>query len=364
MAEVAGHPQQIVDGLQRFATLTTLLYELYPLVLTHPPLRPAAASSFAAIAAQCGPGQFPLLEWNVNAMTNHRRQIIRETFSRYRTAMREYVESQVNATPAEFGRMVESMCRDRKVAIDTWMGFARSSELTNTFVALNSQGIELSSIDMLRATIVDRAQEQRWSDADVDSAENDFTETFTNPKAPEVYRTVSKVLNVMLERRPTSTQPRPQSCVFPDWTNFDPSQLDVLLDYLSQTATNSFPPSNFVYLKEIRETSAAAYAVFVLYNYWRQLETGIKPDFTGGGADSTRESHSFLRAAYRRLIDGSIFRLGDVVVDLIGASTIPSFDEVLSKVNPDSSGSISSPPDSQWLSVSLALYKSVSTPRN
>src|SRR5574339_245872 len=175
----------LVDGLQRFATATALLEKLYPLVLSPNPIEQTASKYFETLERAVSRHQ-PVFSHNNKVLLNHERKALIGSYQRLVTDIENLIKERIHSDPKSFAEQVRIMFIDKQVAIDPYRGFTRNRELTNTFINLNSQGVDLTDVDLLRSELVNKAFERKWSPNEIQEMENDFTEVFTSDAKKEL----------------------------------------------------------------------------------------------------------------------------------------------------------------------------------
>lgn len=357
-ANFPDEPWVLVDGLQRFATATSLLNRLYPEVLSPTASNRSAAVYFTRLATMAASFQ-AVFDHNADALRNHSRQALRESFALLESDISNLVTTELTLHPSEFATRVERMFLDKQVAIDPYFNFERKVELTNTFINMNSQGIDLSPVDLLRAKLVDQGMARNWNAADIELMENDFTDVFEDPLSKSTLKALGTLLNEAVD------ESQPRANVFPDWNHLTKTQVDELVTFISASilcARTGGLPSSSRYLGEIAECGGFPFAITLLYylrSHMQDFSNGNYtrthvPDFAGGSVNTTSDCHLLLRAYYRRLIDGTIARTGPIGVDIL-QGRYSSVSDVANKINPDDAGPLSGQPNTEWLKQRLRV---------
>jgi hypothetical protein len=174
----------------------------------------------------------------------------------------------------------------KQVAVDIYFNFNGPLELMNTFLGLNSVRVDLGPVDLLRATLVERASSSAWLAQEIEEMENDFTATFTNgekPK-PELLPFVSMVLNAINGGQALR--------IFPSWTGtLAKNEVDDFLGFID--ALEMFRTNG--YYNEIRESGRLPFATLIAYYYMKYVHQGHqKPSFlTNGTAEQLRCMNSY-----------------------------------------------------------------------
>jgi hypothetical protein len=346
LASVDGHPQpMLVDGLQRFAVGTALLAELYPEVLAQPPRNRIAAANFVRLQADAGNFQ-PVFQTNSDVLTRHPRRAISTSYAALLQDVRELVTRELNTNPAAFSARVVRLFLDRQIGIDQYSGFTAYSELTSTFIDINTQGLDLSPTDLLRAQLVEQGLRLNWRPAEIQDMENDFTDVFG--RSPQAHlRTLGKYLNSAIE------EPALRLAILPNWQALTKADVAELLTFVDGTI-QSAQSGAFPYLGESYACGPQAFSLVVIF-YWLLSTRGRgKADFAGGRIASANDCHQLLRATYRRVIDGTIFRIESAIDWLLANAANATAGLLADQIaQGTTSGSLASNPDRGWLEQSL-----------
>jgi hypothetical protein len=346
IASLPGSPDPLlVDGLQRFAVGTALLTELYHEVLASPPRNVLAAAHFARLRAEAGSFQ-PVYQTNSDVLYHHPRRAVSLSYANLLKETRELIAKELGQSPAIFAKKLERLFLDRQIGIDSYSGFAAYGELTSTFIEINTQGVDLAPTDLLRAQLVQQALHRGWSATDIQDMENDFTETFG--RSPQAHlRTLGKYLNSAI------ADPALRVTIFPNWAALTRPEVTDLLTFLD-AAFQSAKSTTFPYLSETHECGPQAFALILTF-YWIQNMRGRgKPDFAGGRLATSNECHLLLRALYRRVLDGTIFRIESAIDWLLANSGTATTSGLADQtVQSTTSGSLAGAPDRGWLEQSI-----------
>lgn len=342
------HPQVLIDGLQRFATATALLDQLYLPVLQPNPVQQGAAPYFQRLRARVAYFH-PIVDYNVEALSNHKRRAILISFLRLYAAVGDLVQKELVPNRVQaFASRVERMLLDRQVAIDPYFNFASLSQMTGTFVTLNTAGLELSPIDLVRSRIVDQASNVGWNARAIARMEDRFTDVFETAGPKSYLRALAKAVDEVI-REPSSV-----GCLFPNWAALQPADVDQFIDFIDASMTAG-QMGGSAYFRELLQCSPAIFALTVLYYLRDSLVSGATPSFLPGGTRNVeQELHLLLRSAYRRLVDGTIFRVGDMIFGVIGSSALPTAAQVADTINSQNpAGPLTGSVDPAWLDQRL-----------
>lgn len=343
----------LLDGLQRFATATALLKCLYSLVLSPEPARKNISDKFKLLKAEVASKQ-PIFEHNDYMLRKHTRKGVASSYVSLFSEVETFVEEELKNNPEGFASNVTKTFVTKQIAIDKYFGFKNRSELTNTFININSTGINLSEVDLLRSEIVQQADEMNWDDEDIDEMENRYTDIFQSGRIKGA-KVLGKNLYDALSRDTTK--------VFQNWHSLEKSDLDDLLDFmedfqLASDAEDENKPGHkkHPFLYEITQCGDLPLALTLWYFYKYVHLKGKDPDFLGGNFDTRSDRHILLRSFYRRIIDGTIGRIGPIVSNFIQEKdTMPiTIRNLANKINPDAeAGDLDSPPEIGWMKTSL-----------
>ena len=352
-----GRPGELVDGLQRFATGTVLLQLFYDRVLSPQPCKPDASPYFLSLKAIVG-GLQPVFSNNHNQLLNHPRGAIQRQYNLlFNELNRVFDDFLNNKNVKSFAKQVNTAFLEKQVAIDEYFGFTNSIHLVNTFIGLNTVRLELSSVDLIRAIIIERASScaPPWENADIEQSENDITDTFTENGAAsgapkrDLLPTATVILKCLQGKDGLRS-----TDVFPNWNTFDKKSLNKLLDFLDQIVATKNS-----YVCEIKEAGSLPFAIVVLFYYRQFLQTGSKPAFlTKSSSENDQELNRFLCAVYRALIEGVVGRLGDIAENVLknNYETLDTVADDVAKIT--RSGSLDNPPPKDWLKANLAAVDS------
>ena len=353
-------PMTLVDGLQRLGVITAFLFHLYPLVLSSSPSDQTNAPLFTRlnIAAE---RYNPVYQHNHQMLMTHHRIGIRESYKDVSDVIELYIKNELKESPQEFSINIISSLMDRYVAIDPYFGFKNDKELTDTFLNINSTGVILSDVDLLRSEILSQSYHVGWPEQDTLDAENHFTEVFQPQKGGN--KSGMKVLGSNLyaaiqDDKKSTTVPEPKKLLFKTWDKVDMKEMDSLLEFLDGSVTAgdetlSDKTRKWKELSEIFRCGDLPFAITVWYFYLEYYLKGKVPDFVGGSEDTTNDCRLLLRAFYRRLIDGSIGQMSSIMQDVINGN-ISTVDQIAENVNPeDKAGKLDKNPLNLWLTQSL-----------
>jgi hypothetical protein len=359
LASYDGNPELIlIDGLQRFATTTSILYHLYPIVLSSEATH-ELKDQFKRLSARVKEF-YPIIEHNHNVLKNHSRVGVKDSFIELDARVRKVIEGKLiyevpekKESAEKFTEKINNTFLKKQIAIDIYDGFDNKRELIHTFLNINSTGLILKEIDLLRSEIIQQAELLHWDENETYTFENKFTELFQG-RGKKQEEVLGKNLYDAFEKN--------QKYVFPKWDNLQKSDVDEFLNFIddikeASLATNEDGKSRkFPFLYEIFECGSLPFAITVWYFYRIVIiDKEEKPDFMGGEYDTTVERHTLLRAFYRKVIDGTIGRTGNVAANLMQRK-IKGFSELIKEINPENNcGNIDSEPNQGWLFQQLRV---------
>src|SRR5206468_10348694 len=127
----------------------------------------------------------PIFSHNDTALRSHPRTALKKSYLDLCSEVRKIILDNLPdpQKASIFASKIESMFLEKQIAIDEYHGFSGETDLTNTFITMNSKGIDLSPIDLLRAIILDHVLSLKWSEKSIEEMENQFTETFESSEA-------------------------------------------------------------------------------------------------------------------------------------------------------------------------------------
>ena len=301
--DTATHYEVLIDGLQRFSIATALLSILHTLVLADHPLKAAEAPYFAALRAQTM-GWAPIFQHNDIELQNHYRTAVRESYVEFRQTLANWLENEFDQGHAqELADKVQHLLLQRQIAPDTYYGFQSEYDVASTFIGLNTIRVQLNIVDWLRSIIVERGSNSGWNATTISAIDNRFTDVFTrgtNPD-PELMPFAAIILEALTDRE----QPQRAVAVFPSWLPMlaEP-EVNRFLDFVEQLKTTTSNP----YFRELRQCGRVPFAGCLAYYYRLFLATGALPSFVAGVTTEDSELHAYLRANYRVLLAGRIWR--------------------------------------------------------
>lgn len=328
----------LLDGLQRFATGTSLLYQLYPLVLADNPLDNLAANNYTNLKAAHRYNELIIL--NDRLLKTHPREVITESYFKLSEEIKKILD-QKTLQDVNFAHNIERMFLENLVAIDEYIGFTGRPQMMKAFVSLNNTGIDLTETDLLRDELLGQAEIKNWDDDEKDDFENKFSNIFLLGADKTHLKKLGKYLYDTILKNPTF--------IFPNWESFSKDDFDDFVKYLYQFKEAKNNPSDFPYLSEIFLCGGLPFTFAVLHFWHSHYLNGEKPDFVGGDYDTTVECYTLLRACYRSLIVGNIGRIGPYITNFIQQKNY-DFDKIINAINPTSLlGSLSDLPDEEFV---------------
>lgn len=297
-----GSFEVLIDGLQRFAIGTALLSILFPLVLSETPERGDDAVFFAALNQ--ARTWAPVFLHNDFELQGHARKAVSDSYKTFRENLIQWVKGKFDAGQArQLAEQVSKLFLQRQIAPDIYHNFGSLSEVTSTFIGLNTVRVQLNLVDWLRSVVIDQGA-SIWSPQDIEDLENRFTEIFNQdggmrPDA-ELIPLVAVFKEVLTEGSASDKQK-----IFPSWgpgPTLEISEVNDLLIYVEQFVAYDGNP----FVREIRLCGAIPFAALILYYYRRKIADGYDASFFDGGTADDAELLAFLRAYYRVVLAGKV----------------------------------------------------------
>ena len=346
----------LVDGLQRFAVGTAILSVLHDLVLSPTPSRPGAATAFLPLGARVSPLE-PFYAHNNTELLAHPRQAIRDQYKALRSSIADYVLAEIDAGRAiDLAKSVLALFLVRQLALDTYFNFSRI-ELLSTFIGINTVRVDLGPVDLLRASILERATAANWSQADLEAVENDFTDTLTDDQKPK--QDFIPFVNAALKTIENGKGSR----LFPSWSaSLQKGHVD---DFLAFVSAFENPPTANGYLTEILLCGKLPASTVFAHYYLDYLHgSKKKPSFFIGNHLEDAELHQFLIACYRLWLAGEIGRTTDTLEALVDGTLNISLQALADHISNRHIGKpIASPVDLDWLETRLNGVEKKGAPR-
>ncbi len=338
----------LLDGLQRFAIATATLHYLYPLVLSPTPSKKNLAKYFERLSAETSNRQ-SIIEHNHKSLKDNTRTGIGESYKEFYERIRSVIDAELEENPKEFAEKLIKTFVKKQIAIDTYYGFKDRRELIQTFININSTGMDLTDADLLRSEIVQRAEEMDWDDGDIDDIENEFTKKFQLKIKPA--KVLAKHLYDVWGVEPT--------LVFENWNELKKNDVENLLEFIDHIYKKSkiekSDKNNQIgsYLYEIFQCGDVPFTIVTWFFYKKMRMEEKHPDTLTDDFYSIRDLHILLRAFYRRVIDGTISRIGPIATKFIqdGGFTIDTAEKLAEKIDPI--GKLDIDPDENWIKIGL-----------
>lgn len=293
-------PLILLDGLQRFATSTAILNYLHTDILPRMSNK-TDIKYFERLTADTE-SKKNIFKHNDKELRNNRRRGIRESYEQLYENVISIIDK-LNQNSEELAEKLIQTFIKKQIAIDTYHGFKNAREYTQTFININSTGIELTPVDLLRSEIIQRAETNDWPPSDVDDIENRFTEVFQSSKI-KATRVLGKHMYDALMQDPNT--------IFKNWDHLNKDDVDNLLDFIDRTYDASVENDKdgnkkWPYLYENFQCGDIPFSIIVWF-YYQKFQNGENPDFLGGPLDTTDDLRALLRAFYRRVISSSMNR--------------------------------------------------------
>ena len=335
----------LLDGLQRFATSTAILNYLYSEIL--PKITNARVKKYFKRLTADTENRQVIFKHNDYHLRNNTRRGIQESYKQlYENVKCVINELQEQNSEKLAEKLIQTFVK-KQIAIDTYHGFKNSGEYTQTFIHINSTGIDLTQVDLLRSEIIQQAETKEWEPSDIDEVENRFTEVFQSSKIK-----ATKVLGKHLY----DTLMRDPNIVFKNWENLTKDDVDDLLDFIDRTyeASNEEGEDGnkkWPYLHENFQCGDIPFAIITWFYYKKHQECDVFPDFLGGQLDTINDLHVLLRAFYRRIVNSSMNRADVAASKLIRGNNpeiLQNMMAVADEINPADEG-LSELVDKTWI---------------
>lgn len=311
---IMGHfPQdnynELVDGLQRFAVGTALLFALWERALSQAPTNAIAGQHFAnTLLPQRLQLYFPIVQHNHNTLSSHPRRAISEQYSKQYKIIEAFVEMNLSsaATLPQFVVTIANLFYGRQVSIDQYVGFQNSVQLSNTFIGLNTIRVELSAIDLLRSYIIQKGYSVRWTGVEIDNIENEITDTFVNDngKINKLLEPFARVCLLAIQ----GTNNLSPLYLFPNWNNLPTSEVLTFLEFVGEfQALSEYSTNKYIY--EIARCGGLSFSLILMHYYQefiQQNQLGVANFIQG---ISLTDLHVLLRSIYRIFLESNLGRL-------------------------------------------------------
>ncbi len=372
---LGGEPPILLDGLQRLAAGTAILNNLYDMVLAPKPREKKLSQHFVKLANLVQNNQ-PVYSHNHAQLLKHYRLAVRDGYKKLNNAVEKLIEDELlgaGANPKKFAEQIVNIFISKQIAYDQYAGFHDFRDLTKTFLSLNSTGVELSPIDLLRAELVQQAGRRDWRPEDIHQMENKFSDLFeTRYSRKALPKKLGGVLGNILNDAVTIESKR--MCIFPDWEDLSVTQVNECLDFIREfwDATDEND-----YLSEIYACGSYPFVFILLHYYWlhvqkdysgKSFKTTNLPDFiatqrkgNAKGSGTAKDLSGVLRASYRRVLDSSLKDLydiakeGNILTTNYGVNHLDfrRIADVAAAINPKDASSLNGPPTKSWLEHKL-----------
>jgi hypothetical protein len=337
---------ELVDGLQRFAIGTSMLYYLWESALKENALNPSAYNKFRdSLLSQRIKIYQPIVEHNHNKLLNYPRRAISEQYKYQYQIIKNYIDKEIESNGAQFKDTVENSYLSRQISIDQYIGFTDHMELANTFIGLNTVRVELTAIDLLRSFIVQQAVNLSWDSRDINEIENAITETFVseNGKAKKNIEAFGKISLKCIEGRGNLNP----TMVFPKWSTLKKVNVEEYLEFVNEFINLSEQDKN-KYLFEISKMGGVPYSVVLLFFYKQFLNSSGTQSVFLSKIDGSN-LYDIIRALYRLYIEGNVGRLNFKLED-IAKNTFSTNTSLADSINSlTGSGSLNEVPNINWM---------------
>ena len=321
----------LLDGLQRFATSTAILNYLHLEIL--PKITDIRSKeNFKRLTADTE-NKKSIFEHNDNELRNNTRSGIQKSYKQLYETVRTVIDELNEENSEELAEKLIQTFVKKQIAIDTYHGFKNAGEYTQTFININSTGMDLTQVDLLRSEIIQQAEIKKWTPSDIDEVENRFTDVFQSSKI-KAAQVLGKHLYDALVIDPNT--------IFKNWENLVKDDVDDLLDFIDSTyeASNEEREDGakkWPYLHENFQCGDIPFAIIVWFYYKKYQECGEVPDFLNGPLNTTNDLHVLLRSFYRRIVNSSMNRADVAARKLISGKNLAILQNmraVADEVNP------------------------------
>jgi len=335
----------LIDGLQRFAFGNALLSILHDEVLCPTPTRPSDAVHFTSLSARV----FPLSAFYIHndlEFSHHPRQAVREQYLDLKLKLKDYIIKEFDA--GNGSPLANEICPtflSRQLALDIYFNF-NNVEVLNTFIGINTVRVDLGPVDLLRAKVLEQATAHTWSESDIEDAENEFTAELTKNESPKQHFLpfISAAIKLIDDGHGHR--------IFPTWNTFQKNDVDIFLDFIQQFENST---SNNNYLTEIFNCGKLPVSIVFTYYLMDFLHgSKKKPSFFTSGTTNDEELHKFLVTCYRLLLDGTIGRTTDYLINILQGNHTFTMGDICDRISTNFIGlDLNSKLDPQWLETVL-----------
>lgn len=350
----------LIDGLQRFSVGTLLMKIILDFIEVNPNTYerwfPNIASQRTILT--------PYVAHNHDLLINYPRTVLKESYKDLYDKVEHFLKKELNSTTGmNLASKLEELFINKQIAIDIFYGFSSLQDALATFIGLNTTRVELGPVDILRAYIIDEAVRSGWSDSQIETFENDFTDIFIENEKPK--SSILPLVNVFVR----IVQSGNGSKIFSTWGS---NTLDIDEVYRLLEFVKIMEGLNNPYLKEIKLIGSAPYSLVLGYFYHEVIKRNIfyknDPNFEGNVKNliNSKELHAFLCASLRLLLEGKIGRISPYIEKIFLDVSYTNFNlyDISNKILQDFLNSdLSGPVDKIWLQKSLNKVKKKVAPR-
>ncbi len=344
----------LLDGLQRFATATAILHYLYHQVMVDDPPKSNVAEYFQVLKSQMANRQ-PIIEYNHDQMSSGEdtRTGIKDSYQELYKKIKLVIDDEMKK-PEELAEKIINTFVRKQIAIDTYYGFKDKRELIQTFININSTGMDLKEVDLLRSKIIQQAESMNWDDDVINDIENKFTSIFQKVKGSKVLG--KHLYDAVMENG---------TYVFKNWESLKKEDVENLLDFIDKMYDAALKKDddqkNLVhpYLYEILQCGYVPFTITTWFFYKKMLEKGLKLDAIDDGFYTISDLHILLRSFYRCVIDGSISYIGPKVSNFMQKNNDPvimTVKDLANDINPI--GGLDSDPEEGEIKLGLRKARS------
>lgn len=301
----------LIDGLQRLSVGTILLKVLHETVLKDNCEFPNESHYFNSLNAFVSSFS-PIYLHNHEELSNHPRIAIKNPYNELFVDFYSYLKSEFRrGSVQQISMDLNRLFITRQVAIDIYFNFHSTLDIMSTFLGINTVRVDLNTIDLVRSFIIEKGEGSGWNSLQIDDIENRFSEVFTSPNGTpdgNLYPFIGAVWKAFEKNR--------QVALFPSWNGIlKHSEINNFLDFVENFKLP--PTTENPFIKEIKNTGSAPYAILIAVYYYNYIITGLSPSFFNGGIDENAELHKFLTSCYRAIIEGGIGKTRPIAEDVL-----------------------------------------------
>jgi len=302
LPETVRNYHYLVDGLQRFSVGTTILNCIYELVLGENSPYKQHSNLFEKLK-DTSTTYSKIFKHNHLELINHIRKAISEPYKVLYADFTKHLKNEFdNGRATLISETLTKLFLERQIAIDIYFNFDTPLAITNTFLGINTVRVDLNTIDLIRANIIQKGTSAGWDSDEINDIEDSFTNVFTDTGVPnsDLFSFASVVWEVI--------QNNPEK-IFPTWvTGLQVEEVETFLSFVERFKTTDF---NNSYLNEIKNCGSATYSIIISIYYYEYLFNKKEPSFFQQGKNENEVLHKFLIACYRGILERGLGRTRD-----------------------------------------------------